>query len=305
MHNSEECEVTAICFQHIDNNQIELLSSYGADKIICCRSNLLNIYEKIEALAYLINQKQPQLLIFTASSEGKIIAASTSTIVGAGLTAECIDLQYESNGKYIFSRTALSSSVIANIVCINTNIQMCTVGKNVFSSCCSPNRPLAEIAEIEKSGNIIPNESRNILSLLNQAPLNDNVDFPIETAEIVFAFGRGLNQSKGIKELKVLASKVHAEIGGSRAVVEEGLLPKSRQIGQSGISISPKLYMAFGISGASQHIVGIKNSSCIVAVNSDPYAPIFEVANYCVVDDCLNIITELNKLTLEGLTATL
>ena len=103
----------------------------------------------------------------------------------------------------------------------------------------------------------------------------------------------------------IIASKVHAEIGGSRAVVEEGLLPKSRQIGQSGISISPKLYIAFGISGASQHIVGIKNSSCIVAVNSDPYAPIFEVANYCVVDDCLNIITELNKLTLEGLTATL
>ena len=173
---------------------------------------------------------------------------------------------------------------------------MCTVGKNVFSSCYCPDRPSAKILEVEMSGKIIPTLSEQVLQVLNRDPLSEAVDFSLDDVDIILAFGRGLTHEEGLQRLRYLAKSIHAEIGGSRAVVEEGLLPRSRQIGQSGISVSPRLYIAFGISGASQHIVGIKNANCIVAVNSDPDAPIFDIANYRVVDDCFNILVELNEL---------
>ena len=298
LHPNNKCEVTAVCFQTVNQQQQINLSAYGADRIIYCPSNRANIYEHINWLAALVTQNRPPLLFFAATEWGRAIAASLSTIVGASLTAECIEIQYDANERYIFSRTALNTSVIANIACINTDIQMCTVGKNVFSSCYFSDRPLAKIWEVKNTGKLILPFSTQILQTLSQNISNEIMDSSLDHSDIILAFGRGLNPY-GLENLKRLAKNLHAEIGGSRAVVENGLLPRFRQIGQSGISVSPKFYIAFGISGASQHIVGIKNSNCIVAINNDPNAPIFDVANYRIVDDCFHIITELNDLLAE------
>lgn len=305
LHENGECEVTAICLQLVNQQQQMHLAAYGADRIIYCSSHDDDIYEKTRWLADLVERYRPPLLLFAATEWGRAMAASLSALVGAGLTAECIEIHYDANERYVFSRTALNASVIANIVCINTDIQMCTVGKNVFSSCYCSDRPSAKILEVKKNGRIVPTPSTQILQILSQESLNGTMDCSLDDADIILAFGRGLSHPDGLHNLRKLAKSIHAEVGGSRAVVEKGLLPRSKQIGQSGISVSPKLYIAFGISGASQHLVGIKNANCIVAINNDPNAPIFDAANYRIVDDCFRIITELNELLTEQIPVTM
>lgn len=167
---------------------------------------------------------------------------------------------------------------------------MCTVRKNVFSNYVKEYMEQGPVKEYVSETLCARHKGIKKLSSEICQVISDG---KLENASVVFAFGRGIENEKVLKLLYQVADYFGAEVAGTRPVVEDGWLDRSRQVGQSGISIHPSLYFAFGISGASQHIVGIKNAKCIVAINHDEGAPIFEFANYSIVDDCESVLLSL------------
>lgn len=186
-------------------------------------------------------------------------------------------------------------------MCINSEIEMCTVKNNVFNIGHNIDKKPVNIEFYDYKGDRESNISlyTTINRVLNKEKNND--DFT--SSKLVFVVGRGVKGTETLNLLRKVASKYGAQILGTRAAVEEYLIEKNRQVGQSGISICPDIYVGFGVSGASQHIVGIKNSKIIIAVNKDKSAPIFNYADYAIIEDVTTILLELDKLcTLSSIT---
>lgn len=289
-----EAIVTAICIGNYNDDLLRSLSIYGADEVVYSDLECLE-YKQVSSLLmelFQITKKKPQLILFPATEWGKCIAADLAIKIGAGLTAECIDIgAQKTNNEYqfTFTRAAINSSVLAQIRCINTTIGMCTCKKNVFT-----------VNELSYNETIPIHKwkSQNALSsalkiLHSELISHRERNIALENSHIVFGIGRGVKDKNDLKLIKKIAEKYNAAIAGTRAIVEEGLIEKRCQVGQSGINISPQVYIAIGISGATQHIVGIKNAKKIISINIDPNAPIFSYSDYYIVDDYKKIFHKL------------
>lgn len=276
------------------------LSEDDKEKIYCCGANHLihclceiEGFVKYEDILYEIYKKyKPQLVLFIANVKEKDCAAKFAIKIKAGLTADCINVIKDQNGNFVFTRTAMSDSVIAEIICMNTETSMCTVKGNIFES--NFNYDSERIYEAIELGKQYIDSNLQVVGdiVSNVMALKKKVDF--SKTKIVFGIGRGVRDEKTRKLIQEIAEKLHAEIAGTRAVVENGLIEKERQIGQSGISIRPEIYIACGISGAIQHIVGITKANTIIAINKDKKAPIFNYADYVIIGDCFEILNEFN-----------
>lgn len=251
-------------------------------------------YSKI--LSEMIDTYRPNTLLFPANEKAKQVAGMVSVYKGAGLTADCIDFIYEEDGTYIFSRTALSSTIIANIKTINTDLAFATVKRNAFSIDRAMEKDYAEIIEFKGTSERL---KENRIKLLESVIAQKDEQFDLESASIIMGIGRGASDSETIKLARRVANKIGAELGGTRCLVEQGILTKKQQIGQSGVMVSPRIYFAFGISGASQHLVGIQNSKIIVAVNTDKNAAIFELADYAIIKDAREVLECMDKMLQE------
>jgi len=289
--------IAAVCIGGYSKNQIDELFAFGAEEII--KADLYGPAESDmpEVLAAMVKHYSPNLILFPATPLGRVCASTLAVVIGAGLTADCLALRKYPSGGYLFSRIALSDSVMAHIVCTNTSTQMCTVRKNVMTA-----HRLSKVIpgcittfDREAAGIHIIRELTS--QVLLSKPLDKDEDMgetdSLEKAKLVFAYGRGLKGDEALRLLYETAEAYGAIIAGTRPIIEEGLLNRSRQVGQSGISIAPHIYIAFGVSGASQHMVGVKNARCVIAVNTDEQAPIFSYANYAIVEDCCAILRQL------------
>ena len=277
-------------FQEVD---LESFFYYGTDKIILYKEtgNLSEHYFTC-ILEEMIIEKQPQLVMFPASDFGKACAAYISVRFESGLTADCIDIHIDNQNQFVYSRAAINSSTIAKIKCKNSKFEMCTVKKNVFAQSQSSSRKSVNIKSYLRNTILADDmQNFNVLSRV-QREVKKNID--LSSAKVVFGMGRGMKDSKARILLYSLAEKLGATVVGTRAAVEENLIEKYRQVGQSGVSISPDIYVAFGISGASQHMVGVKNSKIILAVNIDKNAPIFRYADYVIVDDLFSVLENMD-----------
>ncbi len=276
-----------------DKEYAEALQCYGAGKVILCDYEDDDYTVLSEIVRHIITNYMPSLVLFTGTDLGKATAATVATMVGAGLVADCIEIKPQGHKKYIFSRAALSSSVIANIVCNEGEIQMGTVKPNIF------------IKYVEKG----PEAEKNLTEYHNSFPgrfedyiqaikLQENTYVEpcnLEKSKIIFAVGRGVSD-EDLKVIHELALEYGADIGGTRIMVEKGKITKSRQIGQSGTNVAPDLYVAFGISGANQHITGIQNAKNIFAINNDEKATIFEYSDYAMISDVHEVIKKLRMI---------
>lgn len=291
-----EMSVSVVCIGKFIESELWELHQYGASKIVLCEmGSELSVAEFSDVLEKMIDHYKPRMIMYPSSVFGKAIAAYMSIQFESGLTADCIDINVCENGNFIYSRAALNSSVIAKIVCVNSEIEMCTVKKNVFQE-----KKISKSREVnvEKFDHKEINVSKSSsIEIISKEINNEKVaSVGINNAKLIFAFGRGAVEENTMSLLKRNAEKYNASIVGTRAVVEEQLLEKKLQVGQSGISIAPDVCVSLGISGATQHIVGIKNSQIIIAVNNDPNATIFEYSDYAVVDDVGVILNELMKM---------
>ena len=286
--------VCAICIGNFQQSQIDKFYEHGAQIIHTNhQSNIENIMDYSDILCNMIKKIEPKLILFPSSEYYRIVASIVSTRFEVGLTADCVDINLDNN-VFVFSRAALNSSIIANIKYINSLFCISTVKKNSFA--CTKCKEESKLYVIEHEFPELHHQKKQDMVIIDKV---EEIKFPevnLDNCRIIFGVGRGVRKNKTFESLKQIAAKFGAEIVGTRACVEDGMINKSRQVGQSGESINPKVYVAFGISGASQHMVGVRNADIIIAINNNKDAPIFSYADYAIVNDVESVIKELSKL---------
>ena len=267
---------------------IEKLGVYGADEVIIVNDDRLSTYDQeyhSEIFTKIAVKYPPRMILIGATVRGKDIASYVATKLKTGLTADCTQLGIGEYNLLLSTRPTFGGQLTADILC-DTFPQMATVQPNTFkavehNSCVSAKYNWVDIDKIEKRIETIDTIKKTISN-------ND-----VASAEIVVAGGAGACKDNGFTLVYQLAQKLKATVGGTREAFERGFITKSQQIGQTGKTIAPKLYIAVGVSGANQHLAGIKNSGKIIAINNDKNAPIFDNADVGIVGDLFEIIPEL------------
>lgn len=271
----------------------EAFQNSGISKIYVCEDERFETYSTeyfTKAAVELVKEIQPEILLIGATNQGRDIAPRISTALHTGLTADCTGLDINEKGQLAATRPTFGGQLMATILCKNMP-QMATVRPKVFKPAEKDNAKSAEI--IYKTVNL--DEVDKKVELLEfHKKLTTEIN-ELDSAEIIVAGGRGMKNEEGFKLLKEFANKIGAAIGASRAAVEMGLASHEMQVGQTGKTVTPKLYIACGISGAIQHTIGMDKSEKIIAINKDEKAPIFEIADYGLVGDVFEIIPELIK----------
>ncbi|MBO5328494.1 MAG: electron transfer flavoprotein subunit alpha/FixB family protein [Clostridia bacterium] len=287
-------KVGAILLGHKIKDKAQDLIAYGADEVHVVDDKELACFltePYAQATAQLAKQYQPSVILFGATSIGRDLAPRLSARLKTGLTADCTKLENDENGNLFMTRPAFGGNLFATIICPDHRPQMSTVRPGVMKKCEPDYNRKGEVVE-EK---IEWDKSKFGVTVIEEIKNDDScdIDGKIEDAKILVSCGRGV---KDVAPAKELACKVKGAVAASRALVDVGVMDHSRQVGQTGKTVRPQAYLAFGISGAIQHLAGMEESEFIVAVNTDKSAPIFKVANLGIVADAAAVIKNLNKL---------
>jgi electron transfer flavoprotein alpha subunit len=268
--------------------------AYGADRVILLEDDFYAEYNTeiyTDALERLIETYKPDAILFGATSTGRDLAPRIASRVKTGLTADCTELSVDPDtGNVQWTRPAFGGNLMAVIECPRTRPQMGTVRPGVFKKAVYNGDNAAELvrASIEKPAG---SRTRIIDRLADAAEEMVN----LEEAEIIVSGGRGLGRPENFALVKALAEALGGAVGSSRAAVDAGWISHAYQVGQTGKTVGPKLYVACGISGAIQHLAGMSSSETIVAINRDPDAPIFGVADYGIVGNLLEVLPALTE----------
>jgi electron transfer flavoprotein alpha subunit len=272
----------------------EILSRLGEvelDSILSITDERLAEYDPdlyCEALARILGEDTPHLLLMSHTYQNIDLAPKLAARLKKGLVTDCVGFRRDER-ELIFIRQMFRNKLNADIRIHSSHPWIVTVQAAAFSA----DELKKGNAEIKRRSVDLSGVRRRRKSLETIEAMKGKVD--LTKAEVVIGVGRGIKKAENLALVQELAQVLGAEIGASRPVVDNEWLERERQIGSSGQSVTPKLYIACGISGAIQHIVGMKNSNCIVAINTDPNAPIFNIANYGVVGDVLEIVPALTR----------
>lgn len=286
--------VTAVLLGKDMKDEAKRLCYAGADNVIYVNDDLLDVY-MTEPYVYAMNQiimdKKPEIVLYGATAIGRDMAPRVSARVHTGLTADCTGLTVEPDDaepeklNLMMTRPAFGGNIMATIACPNHRPQMATVRPGVMQSAKYSEENSVNIEEFEIN---IPKECRNveILDITNIIQQRMN----IEDAKVLVSGGRGMHGPENYPMLEELADLLNGTISASRAAVDAGWVPKDRQVGQTGKTVRPNLYIACGISGAIQHLAGMEESDFIIAINKDETAPIFDVADVGIVGDIFKVV---------------
>jgi electron transfer flavoprotein alpha subunit len=270
---------------------LDRLCHQGADRVISCRHDLLGGYSTdgfTAALAAVVAREKPSVLLFGATPNGRDLAPRVAARLRFGLTADCTGLDIDDQGQLVQTRPAFGGNIMASIISPYTRPQAATVRPNVFAaSPPDPHRPVA-IEEFP-----VTLSKASIRTKVVETIATGGEAEKIEEARVIVSAGRGCGEPSHLELVRSLAHRLGGAMAGSRAIVELGWIPHTIQVGQSGTTVGPDLYIAVGISGAVQHIVGMSSSKKIIAINKDPDAPIFKIADLGVVGDALHILPKL------------
>ncbi|MGX4471498.1 electron transfer flavoprotein subunit alpha [Clostridioides difficile] len=272
--------------------EVKELLHYSVDKVYYINDPLLKDFTTdgyAISIANLIERKKPEVVLVGATSIGRDIAPRIAGKVGTGLTADCTKLEIDStDNKLLQTRPAFGGNLMATIVCPKNRPQMSTVRPGVMAKAVrnESETGILEVVTPELTEKMI---RTRLVEILPQEKKSVN----LTDARIIVSGGRGLKRAEGFELIKELADKLGAEIGASRAAVDSGWIEHSHQVGQTGTTVRPELYIACGISGAIQHLAGMSNSKYIVAINKDAKAPIFSICDYGIVGDLYEIIPEM------------
>jgi electron transfer flavoprotein alpha subunit len=284
-------ELSAVCFGH-SLKEIEKLITQGADRVYVIDDPALAQHQEdlyTQELARLIREHQPEIVLAGATALGRAFIPRVAAILKTGLTADCTGLDIDTEKRLLLqTRPTFGGNIMATIVCQYKRPQMATVRPRVFKKNAPDSHRQGQIIKVDFKKEVITSKTR-LLKFVED--LTERVK--IEDADIIVAGGRGLGKPENFALVEELAKALGAAVGSSRPPVDEGWIPYSRQVGQTGKTVCPKLYIACGISGAVQHLAGMQTSDCIVAINNDPAAPIFEVATYGIVGDLFKVVPML------------
>lgn len=283
-------ELCGVVLGHAMEDACEKLINYGTDTVYYVDyPELLNFNEERYAnvLTHLVREFRPEILLAGATAIGRTFIPRVAASLKTGLTADCTGLDIGEDGLLHQTRPAFGGNVMATIICPHGRPQMATVRHKVMAACERADHQ-GRIEKIEVPAPLLESRSE-LLEVIHE----EDDTAQLTEAEVIISGGRGLQKGENFELLERLAKLVNAAVGASRSAVDAGWIPASHQVGQTGRTVAPTLYMACGISGAIQHIVGMQGSKIIVAVNKDPDAPIFDVADYGIVADLFEFVPAL------------
>lgn len=287
-----DTELTAILLGKDVEDLAKQLIKYGADNVLYGESELLQIYTTdgyTKVICDLIKERKPEIMLIGATNIGRDLGPRISARIHTGLTADCTRLEVDKeNRRLLQTRPAFGGNLMATIICPNHRPQMSTVRPGVMEKA---KYDESRLGNIEK---FVPNlREEDIKAKVLEVVKEAKAQIKLEEANIIVSGGRGLGNPEGFKLIEELAEKLGAVVGASRATVDAGWIDQSHQVGQTGKTVRPTLYIACGISGAIQHLAGMQESEVIVAINKDKNAPIFKIADYGVVGDVYEVLPEL------------
>lgn len=276
------CHVEAVVLGNHVEEVVKQVQQYGVSALHVCDDECLTTYVTspyATLLTSIIQQTQPQVVLLGSTAVGRDLAPRVAASLSVGLTANCIDLQIDkSNGNLLQIRPAFGDNLMATIVAPHTRPQMATVRSGVFASQKVDAVVLPQVCNY--CAKELLSETDFLVQVLDQNVLSSTN--AVKTAQVVVAGGYGVGSAKNFELLHQLAALLHGEVGGTRPAVDAGWISHDRMIGQTGITVRPKLYIACGISGQVQHITGMQDSGIIVSINTDKNAPINKIADYVI-----------------------
>lgn len=275
--------------ENITCEMAQELVAFGADRVIKVSNNAYKHYitePYTKAVTAVIKAEKPEIVFVGATTIGRDLAPRVSARLHTGLTADCTVLDIdEENGSLLMTRPAFGGNILATIICPNHRPQMSTVRPGVMLSIEKDLNRKGEIIDFELE---ITAEDMNveILEVVKEKKVKKN----IEEAGVLVSGGRGIGKAENMQPLHDLAEELGGLVSGSRAIVDNGWVDATEQVGQTGKTVRPEVYFALGISGAIQHVAGMEESEFVVAINSNPTAPIFDVADLGLVGDANKIV---------------
>jgi electron transfer flavoprotein alpha subunit len=279
-------KVEAICAEAI---------AYGANKVYIIDDPVFRYYRTepyVKALTYLVRKHKPEIMLIGATGVGRDLAGAVATELRTGLTADCTGLAVDSDRRLLMqTRPAFGGNIMATIITERSWPQMATVRPHTMHMHAKDPSNKGEIIH-EKLDLKEDDICTKIVEIIER---NQSGEVDVSGADFIVSGGRGLQASQNFSILQELADELGGVVACSRSAVDAGWMPQERQVGQTGKTVRPKIYIACGISGAIQHLVGMQGSDIIVAINRDKHAPIFEVAHYGLVGDLFKIVPSLTK----------
>ncbi|WP_443716497.1 FAD-binding protein [Ruminococcus bromii] len=288
----QELAVVCVCEEEPKGMQ-ESFKELGCDKIYVVQNAGLGSYDTekyAEVVTELIRKYQPEIVLYAATEDGRDLAPRVSARLQVGLTADCTSLDIDDKKQLLQIRPTYGGSIIASIVTPNHRPQMASVRPNVFAV----NRRPSDCVEVVYETIPLPSKTRvEHIEDRQKAVVYKNVS----EATVIVGVGYGIGSLENVELVHKLCKKMGAAVGGTRKVVDEGWLPFDVQIGQTGKTIAPDLYIACGISGALQHTIGVRNAKKIIAINNDPAAPIFKMCDVAMLGDVGQVLRALLQMT--------
>ena len=288
------CRLCSVLLGHQVRELASPLFHFGAERVYLIDDERLSVYRTepfCKAMVSLVKRYKPEIVLIGATTMGRDLAGAVATRLETGLTADCTGLQIAEDGKNLKqTRPAFGGNIMAQILCPRHRPQMATVRPRVM--------PMPE-PDKTRAGEVIEEKleikEEEIVSTVLEFVKDERESVNLVDADIIVSGGRGLGQAENFVIIKELADVLGGVVGASRAAVDAGWIPYQHQVGQTGRTVRPKLYIACGISGAIQHLAGMRTSEVIVAINKDPEAPIFKVANYGIVGDLFEVVPKLTQ----------
>ena len=273
----------------------DTLGQFGADRVCLCQHELLAEYSTdgfANVMCALIAQKKPAVVLYGATPHGRDFAPRVAARLKLGLTADCTGLDIDADGQLVQTRPAFGGNIMASIITPYSRPQTSTVRPNVFSAL----QPDVNRKAILETIPVTLKKAAIRTKIVERKLFESDGQESIEDAKVIVAGGRGCQKAANLDLLRNVAMDLGGVLAGSRAIVEQGWIPHTLQVGQSGTTVGPDLYIAVGISGAIQHIVGMTTSKTIIAINKDPDAPIFKAADLGIVGDGMEILPILHRM---------
>mgnify|MGYP000853785789 CR=1 FL=1 len=287
----KNCEVCAVLAGDKVRHLAESLIQHGADKVYVVENPLFNVYTTdayTNIMEQIIKNFSPEIVLYGATTIGRDLAPRVASRVHTGLTADCTGLDIDEDGLLLQIRPAFGGNLMATIKCPEMRPQMATVRPGVMEKLVPDANRKGEVIMFD--AHITDEDIRTkVVQIVKEAKQIVN----LEEAKIIVSGGRGLKSPDGFKLIEQLADALGGVVGASRAAVDSGWISSDHQVGQTGKTVRPELYVACGISGAIQHLAGMSGSRTIVAINKDPNAPIFKIADYAIVGDLYKVIPVL------------
>ena len=297
------CSLSAILIGYQIEDLSQELIAYGCDTVYTADDPRLEVYTSLpysQVFVDLVEKTSPQIVIFGATPMGRDLAPRIASKLKAGLTADCTDLQIgdhvdpvrktEYKDLLLQIRPAFGGNIIATIVCPNTRPQMATVREGVMKLGTPDHQRQGEVVRLKAD----LNDEALCVRIIERVKAEKTVN--LKGARVIVSGGAGVGSSENFKLIYDLAHVLGGEVGASRAAVDAGFISRDHQVGQTGTTVRPKLYVACGISGAVQHRAGMSESGRILAINKDPKAPIFGIAHYGIVGDLNEVIPRFIKV---------